>query len=218
VLRCFGEGDVTHVTGAPDPAGDAGMVATELMLADMERLNRRRESLIKKTRGADSDAEAELAVVDGALKLLDAGRPARELEVKAGDENFFKGLGLLTAKPVLYVLNVDEEHAAQGSELSEKAAAMAAEEGSGWVVISARIEEEIAQLADAAERMEFLETLGLAETGLARVVAAGYELLGLITFFTVNEKEARAWTPSPPSPSRKTWCRPGLNSSTSPGW
>ncbi len=194
VLRCFTEGDVTHVTGAPDPVADAGTVATELMLADMESLNRRRDGLIKKTRGGDKEAEAELAVAKGALKLLEAGRPARELDVAAGNEGIFKGLGLLTAKPVLYVLNVDEDHAALGSELSEKAAAMAAQEGAGWVVISARIEEEIAQLADAAERVEFLESLGLTETGLARVIHAGYGLLGLITFFTVNEKEAHAWT------------------------
>ena len=194
VLRCFGVGDVTHVTGAPDSASDAGTVATELMLADMESLSRRRDGLIKKTRGADKEAGAELKVVDAALKLLEGGKPARALEVTADDEKFFKGLGLLTAKPVLYVLNVDEDHAAQGNELSDTAAGMAAAEGSGAVVISAKIEEEIAQLTDAAERAEFLESLGLNETGLARVIRAGYELLRLITFFTVNDKEARAWT------------------------
>ncbi len=194
VLRCFGEGDVTHVSGAPDPKSDAETVATELMLADMERLNRRADGLTKKTRGGDKEARAELAVVERALALLEEGRPARQLEVSAGDEGILRRLGLLTAKPVLYVLNVDEDHAAAGNALSEQAAGMAADEGAGSVVISAKIEEEIAQLSDPAERAEFLETLGLNETGLARVIAAGYGLLGLITFFTANEKEARAWT------------------------
>ncbi len=194
VLRCFGESDVTHVSGAPDPKSDAETVATELMLADMERLSRRSESLVKKTRGGDKETRAELAVVERALECLEAGNPARTLEVSAGDERILRGLGLLTAKPVLYVLNVDEEHAATGNELSEQAAGMAKAEGAGSVVISARIEDEIAQLSDPAERAEFLETLGLKETGLARVIAAGYGILGLITFFTANEKEARAWT------------------------
>ena len=194
VLRCFDEGGVAHVTGAPDPAGDADTVTTELMLADMERLSRLTKALVKTTRGGDKAAVVELKLAEQALKLLEAGKPARLLEVSAEDAKVFKGLGLLTAKPVLYVLNVDEDAAAAGNDLSAKAAAMAEAEGAGWVVISARIEDEVAQLSDPGERVEFLESLGLAETGLARVIAAGYGLLGLITFFTANEKEARAWT------------------------
>ena len=186
VLRCFDEGG--------DPVGDAETVTTELMLADMERLSRRSEALVKKTRGGDKAAGVELKLAEQALSLLEQGKPARQLEVSGDDEKAFKGLGLLTAKPVLYVLNVDEDAADDGNDLSAKAAAMAAAEGAGWVVISARIEDEVAQLTDPAERTEFLETLGLAETGLDRVIAAGYRLLDLITYFTANEKEARART------------------------
>ena len=194
VLRCFDGGDVTHVDGAADPVGDAGTVTTELMLADMESLAKRIEPLTKKARGQDKAAIAELALAERALKVLEDGQPARTLDVSDDERKTFGMLGLLTSKPVLYVLNVDEDSAADGNELSAKAAAMAADEGSGSVVISAKIEEEVAQLTDPAERAEFLESLGLTETGLARVVRAGYQLLGLLTFFTVGPKEVRAWT------------------------
>ena len=188
VLRCFD-------TDAPaDPVGDAEVVSTELMLADMESLTRRIDPLTKKARGGDKAAVANLALVERALAVLEDGRPARALEVAPEEKKAFRMLGLLTSKPVLYVLNVDEDSAASGNALSEKAAAMAAAEGAGSVVISARIEEEVAQFPDPAERAEFLESLGLAETGLARVIAAGYELLGLITFFSAAPNEVRAWT------------------------
>ena len=188
VLRCF------DTDAHADPVGDAEVVSTELMLADMESLARRIDPLTKKTRGGEKAAVAKLALVERALAVLEDGRPARALEVAPEEKKAFRMLGLLTSKPVLYVLNVDEDSAASGNALSEKAAAMAAAEGAGSVVISARIEEEVAQFPDPAERAEFLESLGLAETGLARVIAAGYELLGLITFFTAAPNEVRAWT------------------------
>jgi len=194
VLRCFGEGDVTHVAGAPDPVSDAETVTTELMLADLESLGRRRENLIKKARGNDKEAKAELALAERTLALLEDGKPARLIDLAAEEVKIFRGLQLLTAKPVLYVLNVDEDHAADGNALSQAAAAMAKAEGSGSVVISAKIEEEVAQLSDAGERAEFLESLGLNETGLARIIRAGYGLLHLITYFTAGPKEVRAWT------------------------
>ena len=188
VLRCF-DADATA-----DPLSDAEVVSTELMLADMESLAKRIDPLTKKTRGHDKAAVKKLALVERTLAVLEDGDPARAMKVAPEQEKAFHGLGLLTSKPVLYVLNVDEDHAANGNAESEKAAEMAAAEGAGAVVISARIEEEVAQLSDPAERAEFLESLGLAETGLARVIAAGYELLGLITFFTASPKEVRAWT------------------------
>ena len=201
VLRCFDGGEVTHVDGAANPVGDAETVTTELMLADMESLAKRIEPLIKKARGQDKAAVAELALAKRALDLLESGQPARKLDLAADEQKTFHRLSLLTSKPVLYVLNVDEDSAAQGNDLSAKAAAMAEEEGAGSVVISARIEEEVAQLVDPAERVEFLETLDLSETGLAKVVRAGYKLLGLLTFFTAGPKEVRAWTISEGAPA-----------------
>lgn len=194
VLRCFGDGDASHGNGAADPVGDAETVTTELMLADMESLAKRIEPLTKKARGQDKAAVAELALAKRALDLLESGQPARKLDLAEEDRKSFRMLGLLTSKPVLYVLNVDEDSAAGGNDLSAAAAAMAEGEGAGSVVISARIEEEVAQLTDAADRAEFLEALGLSETGLAKVVRAGYKLLGLLTFFTAGPKEVRAWT------------------------
>ncbi|MDA1089945.1 MAG: redox-regulated ATPase YchF [Proteobacteria bacterium] len=188
VLRCF------DADTPADPVSDADVVNTELMLADMESLQKRTNNLIKKSRGQDKAATAELALVEGTLKLLEAGEPACKLEVSLEDAKAFRMLSLLTAKPVLYVLNVGEDDAATGNAASEKAAAMATSEGAGSVIISAKIEEEVAQLSDPAERGEFLESLGLTETGLDRVVRAGYALLNLITFLTVGPKEVRAWT------------------------
>ncbi|MFQ5763748.1 MAG: redox-regulated ATPase YchF [Rhodospirillales bacterium] len=194
VLRCFEDANVAHVTGAADPVNDAAVVATELMLADLESLEKRTDGLTKRARGGDKDAAAELALAEAAQELLAAGRPARALAREPADEKPFRGLGLLTAKPVLYVLNVDETAAATGNALSQAAARMAADEGSQAVVISARIEEEIAGLDQAEERAAFIADLGLEETGLQRVIRAGYGLLDLITFFTANEREAHAWT------------------------
>jgi hypothetical protein len=193
VLRCFEDADVTHVAGAVDPVADAETVETELMLADLDSLERRAAATRKKAQGGDKDAKAELVLMDGALELLRNGRPARELEVAPDDRRAFKMLNLLTGKPILYVLNVDEPSAATGNALSEKAMAMAKAQGAPAVVISAAIEAEIAQLAPE-EQAEFLATLGLEEPGLDRLIRAGYGLLDLITFFTAGPKEARAWT------------------------
>ncbi|MCB2102401.1 MAG: redox-regulated ATPase YchF [Rhodobacterales bacterium] len=194
VLRCFEDDNITHVDGAIDPVRDAETVETELMLADLESLEKRVTPLTKKARGGDKDAKAQLALVERCLAVLQEGRPARTIAVDPTEARAFRMLQLLTAKPVLYVCNVEEESAATGNAISQRVAAMATEQGAEAVVISARIEEEIAQLADPAEKAEFLESLGLEETGLARVIRAGYHLLDLITFFTAGPKEARAWT------------------------
>ncbi len=193
VLRCFEGTDVTHVEGRVDPVADADTVNTELMLADLASLERRVTALRKKAQGGDKEAKAEVALIDKAIALLSAGKPARLVEVPKGDETLFHGLNLLTAKPVLYVANVDEASAATGNKHSEAVAKLAEAEGAGFVMISAAIEAEIAQLSDA-EQKEFLATLGLEEPGLDRLIRAGYALLGLITFFTAGPKEARAWT------------------------
>ena len=193
VLRCF-EGEVTHVEGSVDPVRDAGTVATELMLADLEMLERRVETIRRKATGGDKDAKAELALLEPALAALEAGRPARSVEIADNQRDQFRQLQLLTAKPVLYIANVEEQAAATGNDHTARVAELAASEGAECVVVSAAIEAEIAQLTDPAEKAEFLESLGLAEAGLERVIAAGYRLLDLITFFTANETEARAWT------------------------
>ncbi|MBL6932835.1 MAG: redox-regulated ATPase YchF [Rhodospirillales bacterium] len=194
VLRCFVDENVTHVEGDVGPVRDAETVETELMLADLESLEKRVTPLTKKARGNDKDAATQLALVEKALVVLQEGNPARTIQVSEDEKKAFDMLQLLSAKPVLYVCNVEEESAAEGNALSEEVAKMAAGQGAVSVVISAKIEEEIAALDDEADKAEFLETLGLEETGLTRVIRAGYELLHLITFFTVGPKEARAWT------------------------
>jgi GTP-binding protein YchF len=194
VLRCFEGGDVTHVEGRVDPIADAETVETELMLADLDSLERRVPNLVKKAQQGDKEAKVEAAVLGRALELLRASKPARL--TKAADAEEQKALEraqLLTAKPVLYVCNVDEGDAAEGNALSARVFEKAKAEGAGAVVISAAIEAEIASLEEA-DRAAFLADLGLAETGLTRVIRAGYQLLGLITFFTAGPKEARAWT------------------------
>ena len=193
VLRCFDDDDVTHVSGEVDPIADAETVETELMLADLESLERRVVPLRKKAQSGDKDAKAEVDLMDRVLALLREGRPARELQVPADEQRAFAMLNLLTSKPLLYVLNVDENSAATGNALSEKAAAMAREKGAAFVVISAAIEAEVAQLP-ADEQAEYLAELGLDEPGLDRMIRAGYRLLDLVTFFTAGPKEARAWT------------------------
>lgn len=194
VVRCFEDDNVTHVEGDVDPIRDAETIETELMLADMESLEKRVIALTKKARGGDKDATQLLDIVERVLKVLEDGKPARTLEIAEDDQKAFKMLQLLTSKPILFVCNVDEDSAAEGNALSARVAEMAAAQGAGSVVISAKIEEEVSQLDDEADKQEFLETLGLEETGLTRVIRAGYELLDLITFFTVGPKEARAWT------------------------
>jgi GTP-binding protein YchF len=194
VLRCFHDDDITHVEGKVDPLSDAETVDTELMLADMESLEKRIDPLVKKARGNDEEAKARLDLINRALAVLRDGRPARTTEIRPEERKMFRELQLLTAKPVLYVCNVEEGSAAEGNALSAKVAERATAEGTQAVVVSAAIEAEVAQLTDPDERQMFLSDLGLSETGLSRVIRAGYELLGLITFFTVGPKEARAWT------------------------
>jgi GTP-binding protein YchF len=193
VLRCF-EGDVTHVEATVDPIRDADTVETELMLADLESLERRIVSLEKRATTGDKYAKAQVTIMRKALDLLQEGRPAREARLEPGEHQRFEQLQLLTAKPVLYACNVDEDSAASGNAFSERVAERAERTGAACVVISAAIEAEVASLDSAAEKREFLESLGLGETGLARVIHAGYALLDLITFFTAGPKEARAWT------------------------
>ena len=192
VLRCFEDGQVAHVTGAVDPVHDAGIVDTELMIADLESLERRVTMLSRKLDPGDKEAAAEVALVERLRDDLAAGRPAGA--PREGEQAAFKALHLLTAKPVLYVCNVDEDAAATGNELSARVQDMASDKGAECVIVSARIEAELAELDDAAERIQFQESLGLAASGLDRVIAAGYRALDLITFFTCSPKEARAWT------------------------
>ena len=193
VLRCFENDDITHVEGSIDPLRDAETVETELMLADMESLEKRIAAAVKKARGQDREAKADLALMEPALALLQDGKPARMLEVPEDEVPRFRSLGLLTAKPVLYVCNVNEDEAATGNALTEKVAERAKAEGAEMVIISAQIEEEVASLPEA-DKTEFLESLGLEEPGLNKVIRAGYALLDLITFFTAGPKETRAWT------------------------
>jgi len=194
VLRCFEDGDITHVEGSVDPVRDAETIETELMLADLDSLERRVVAAQKKAKGGDKDAKAQLDVMEPALAALQSGKPVRSVAYSAEERLLVKTLGLLTSKPVLYACNVEEASAATGNAFSEKVAEMARKQGAAHVVISAAIEAEVALLADEAERQEFLGALGLEETGLARVIRSGYELLHLITFFTVGPKEAHAWT------------------------
>ena len=194
VLRCFEGGDITHVEGSVDPLRDADTVETELMLADMDSLEKRVNAAQKKARGADKEAKAQLEVMEPILALLRDGKPGRVFKPTPEQAEIVKQLQLLTTKPVLYVCNVEESAAADGNALSKKVAEKAAREGASSVVISAAIEAEVAVLPSEADRKEFLDSLGLTETGLTRVIRAGYALLGLITFFTVGPKEARAWT------------------------
>ena len=194
VLRCFEDDDIQHVANKVDPIADAEVVETELMLSDLESLEKRVPAAAKRATGGDKEAKAMASVLGQALELLREGKPAR-LTVPNDDEEarLFKQAQLLTAKPVLYVCNVAEEDAATGNALSEKVFAKAAAEGAEAVVVSAAIEAELVAMPEE-DRGEFLEALGLNESGLARVIRAGYKLLGLKTFFTAGPKEARAWT------------------------
>jgi GTP-binding protein YchF len=193
VLRCFDDGDVTHVSGNIDPVRDAEIVETELMLADLDSLEKRLPNLEKRAKGGDKEAALEAPVVKKALDALRDGKPAREAELTNEEWPVFARLQLITAKPMMYVLNVEEASAATGNKYSEVAEEYAEKRGMLSVVISAAIEAEVAQLAPE-DQGDYLASLGLTETGLARVVQAGYQLLDLVTFFTVGPKEARAWT------------------------
>jgi ribosome-binding ATPase len=196
VVRCFQDDDVTHVEGRIDPVADIDTIETELMLADLDSLERRVDTLERKARGTGAEAKEakeSLDLIRRALALLGAGKPARLLERKPEEEKAFGMLGLLTSKPVLYVCNVDEGSAATGNEFSRQVEMRAQQEGAVAVVISAKIEAEISVLS-AEEREEFIAAIGLQEPGLDRLMRAGYALLDLVTFFTAGPKEARAWT------------------------
>ena len=195
VLRCFEDDNVTHVDGGVDPVRDALTVETELMLADLESLEKRADPISKKAKSGEKEAKDQMAVMEPVLDALRAGRPARTARPDDEmDRRMFKQLQLLTAKPVLYVCNVEEDSAGSGNAFSEQVAQKAKAEDAQSVIISAAIEAEVAQLDDAQEQESLLETLGLEEAGLARVIRAGYTLLDLITFFTTGPKESRAWT------------------------
>ncbi|TCT07764.1 redox-regulated ATPase YchF [Aquabacter spiritensis] len=193
VVRCFEDGDVTHVEGKISPVDDIETIETELMLADLESLEKRAASLEKKVKGGDKEAKESLDLMQRALVLLREGKPARLVARKPDEERAFGMLGLMTAKPVLYVCNVEEASAQDGNGLSAAVFARAAAEGAKAVVVSAKIESEIAVLPPA-EQKDYLDAIGLDEPGLNRVIRAGYELLHLVTYFTVGPKEARAWT------------------------
>jgi hypothetical protein len=193
VLRCFEDDDVTHVEGRVDPLADAETVETELMLADLDSLEKRRTAQEKKAKGGDKEAKTQIALMDKALELLREGKPARLAMLAPEDEEGYRLLQLLTAKPVLYVCNVDEASAREGNAHSRRVEERAKTEGAGCVTISAKIEAELAGLAPD-ERGAFLAELGLEEAGLDRLIREGYRLLGLLTYFTVGPKEARAWT------------------------
>ena len=194
VLRCFDDSDITHVDGNVDPVRDAQTVETELMLADIDSIERRMTALVKKSRGGDAESKADLALLEKLSAHLADGKPARSTDsLTEVEQKRLPQLQLLTAKPVLYVCNVAESDAATGNSYSQKGAEMAATQQAGHVIVSAAIEAEISQL-DANDKGEFLAELGLEEAGLTRLIRAGYGLLSLLTFFTVGPKEARAWT------------------------
>ena len=193
VLRCFEDDDITHVEGRVDPVEDADTIETELMLSDLESIEKRLQNLNRKVRGGDKDAAQQVRLLEAAQAALEAGKPARAVDVDPEDAKQWRMLQLLTTKPVLYVCNVEEESAGTGNSQSARVSEMAAAQGNSAVVISARIEEEISQL-DAEEAEMFLGEMGLEEAGLDRLIRAGYQLLHLQTYFTVGPKEARAWT------------------------
>lgn len=195
VVRCFEDVDVIHVEGSVDPLRDIDTIETELLLADMESLEKQADNLARKAKGADKALKAQYDYLLLHKAALEAGQPGRSVPAADEDEaNWKKQMGLMTTKPILYVCNVNENDAADGNSLTAKVAERAAKEGAQAVVICAAIESEIAQLSDEAERKEFLGTLGLTEPGLNRIIRAGYKLLGLQTYFTAGPKEARAWT------------------------
>jgi GTP-binding protein YchF len=194
VLRCFHDDDVTHVDGRIDPISDAETVDTELMLSDLESLERRTHAAVKRQRGGDREASAQLDLMGRITEALQEGRPARDVKITADEAKDFQELQLLTGKPVLYVCNVDEASAGGDNAFSQQVKAMAARQNAGVVVISASIEADLAQLDDGEEKDAFLADLGLAEAGLDQVIRAGYGLLGLLTYFTAGPDEVRAWT------------------------
>jgi len=193
VLRCFDDSDITHVENRIDPVADADVVETELMLADLESLEKRIGAIEKKARSGDKESKVQLAVMEKAVVLLREGKPARLADITPEEMPLFRSLQLLTAKPVVYVCNVEEASAANGNAYSARVEERAKAEGAVSVIISAKIESEFASLPPE-DRAEFLKEMGLEEPGLNRLIRAGYKLLDLVTYFTVGPKEARAWT------------------------
>lgn len=195
VLRCFEDGDIVHVEGGVNPVRDADVVETELLLADLESLEKRLPALQKKAKGGDVEAIETLPVMQRVLEAVAAGRPARSVNFSnPAEQRILSMMQLITAKPILYVCNVEEANAQAGNARSQEVAVMAKNLGATSVVVSAKIEAEISMLPTPEDKRAFLEAVGLEETGLARVIRAGYDLLNLITYFTVGPKEARAWT------------------------
>jgi GTP-binding protein YchF len=195
VLRCFEDGNITHVEGSVDPMRDAEIIETELVLADMESLEKRLPNIQKKAKGGDKESAEQAEMIERVLKVVEKGDPARHVQLKDdADRRQLSLLQLLTSKPVMYVCNVDESSAATGNELSRKVEEMAKAKKAPCVFISACIEAEISMLGSDEEKTEFLDSLNLKETGLSRIIRAGYNLLDLVTYFTVGPKEARAWT------------------------
>jgi GTP-binding protein YchF len=194
VLRCFEDGDITHVEGSVDPIRDAEIIETELMLADLESIDKQITNMTKKAKGADKDAAALLDVAQKVKVALDAGEPVRTVDLSDDELPLLKKLQMITSKPVLYVCNVNEDDAANGNDFSAKVADMAKAQNANMVVISAAIEAEISTLETVDEKAEFLDSLGLEEAGLDKIIRSGFDLLSLQTYFTAGPKEARAWT------------------------
>lgn len=195
VLRCFEDDDITHVDGSVDPIRDAETIETELLIADLESIEKQIEGMSRKAKGGTKEVQEQFKYLEKIKAALDAGEPVRTVEINNKDERaWMKQAAMLTAKPILYVCNVNEDDAANGNDWTQKVARMAAEKDAQSVIICASIEEEIAQLETAEEKKEFLADLGLEESGLDKIIRAGFELLGLQTYFTAGPKEARAWT------------------------
>ena len=195
VVRCFENGDITHVEGSVDPLRDAEIIDTELMLADLDSITKQADNLAKKAKGGDKEFKAQLDIALKIKAVLEEGKPARTIKAENEEEaRAVKIFQMMTSKPIMYVCNVNEEDAGTGNEWTKKVEAMARAQGALSVVISAAIESEIAQLETQEEKKEFFDTIGLAEPGLNKIIRAGYEILGLQTYFTVGPKEARAWT------------------------
>ena len=195
VLRCFEDGDITHVDGSVDPIRDAETIETELLLADLDSIEKQIGNIERKAKGGDKELTGQLELMKRVKEALDEGNPARGVELEDEDEErWAKQMGMLTAKPILYICNVNEDDAANGNDLSAKVSEMAASKGASAVVICAEIESQIAQLESAEEKSEFLESLGLEEAGLDKIIKAGYELLDLHNYFTAGPQETRAWT------------------------
>ena len=194
VLRCFDDTEITHVNEDIDPCGDIEIVETELMLADLESLEKRVDPLTKKIKGNDKSAIQQLAIIERVLEALHDGKPARDVDVTGEDIQVFKMLNLLTSKPVLYVCNVAEDHAVTGNTYTKLVSNYAGTHGADTIIISAKIESEVSQLVNIEEREEFFRVLGIEEAGLSRLIRAGYQLLNLRTYFTAGPNETRAWT------------------------